>query len=830
MEFTMNKSDQERDEAAQAEAAAADRRDPARKATRREGEQAPAYYYGRPPVYGGLNYGGLGYGAGVPYGAPYYGGGQAEGEADSLLGSLTFMRVLRVAAQKWPTLVVAVLLGLGGGFAYFKTAPVSYKAFSVIEMTVRRQRVMNTPDVILNPTEGSTDEIFNTRLAKLRIPSVIEMVAERVRADFPNLKDVPDDAMYEMLYRNVEFSLQRRSRLVEISARHMRAEIAQAIANAYAITAENYSMDENKAQSESGVAWLKSTAESQRNLVEQADDAVLDFRVENQIDVMENQRKAVDLVLQQLNSDLARSEGEQTRAMELLNVLTMIQQNPERISALPEVVPRASEIAAAQQALQNKIAERDALLMRYTDKHPDVLQASNNVEVHRKQYQDAVWRARETAAANLDLIRKQTESLREKTSANEKLSSELEQKIVASQMRLQQLEREREVSDMSYRAILRRMEEARLAIDDSSATIKVVRKAPLPQQPVSPDPRVAFTTGPLVGLLLGFLFILLLDRLEDRITSTSDIEQHMSTKVLTLIPHVPRIKRDELVVLSARKKFSRLAEAFAGLRGLLESPRYRELTKVILVVSTQPEEGKTITSGNLALTYAMSGQKTLLVDFDLRRPRVGRVFKIKSDASTSLVDVLAAGDAAAFDKLAKPSGFDNLDLVTSRVSAHISPANIMGSEIVGKFFEWIRAHYDHVIIDSPPFGLVSDAVVLGTLSDSVMLVCRPDRSRYRAIRYAIRQFLEAGGRLLGVVVNDVDFGRSTSFSNYDYRNYGYNYRYGRYGRYGYGYYKRSIDSAPAGLDATAGDEEEDVDDGEEATAPARSVLDLDDDE
>lgn len=793
-------------------------RSPAHYADRR----SPAYYYGRSQAYGYGGYGG--------YGTPYYGAGEGEGGEESVFGSLTFARVLRVMTQRWPTLVVAVLLGLAGGFAYYKTAPVSYKAVSVIEMHVRPGKVLPTQVILDNPsTQGSTDEIFNTRLAKLRSREVIRMVAERVRADFPNLKELSDEEMYDLLYRDVEFTLQRRSRLVQIAARHSRPEIAQAIANAYAATAEIYSVDENKAQSESGVAFLKTTAEAQKRLVEKADEDFLAFRIANHIDVMENEKKATDLVLQQLNSDLARAESEQTRALELLAVLNTIQANPDKIASLPDSVPRSAEIAQAQQALQNALAERDALLMNYTDKHPEVLKLDNAVDVCRKQYLDAVWRARETAAANLELIDKQTQSLREKTAASEQRSAELEQKIVAARMQLEQLERERQVSDESYRAILKRMEEARLAYDENAATIKIVEPAAKPLRPVSPDPRVAFTAGPAAGLLLGFLFILLLDRLEDRVTSTADIERNMSTKVLALIPHVARIKRSELAVMSATRKFSRLAESVAGLRGLLESPRYRELARVVLVVSTQPEEGKTVVASNLALAYAMAGQKTLLVDFDLRRPRINRVFKVEPSAAANLADVLNAADPAAFDRLPLPSGFDNLDLVTARASAHLSPAAIMGSDMLPKFFQWARERYEHVIVDSPPFGLVGDAVVLATLSDSALIICRPDRSRYRAIRHAIRQLLEAGARLLGVVVNDVDFGRSAAFSNYDYRHYGYgyNYRYGRYGRYGYGYTSYSarrlgdVASAPA---------TDDADDGEEAAAPVPGVLDVDDDE
>jgi len=203
---------------------------------------------------------------------------------------------------------------------------------------------------------------------------------------------------------------------------------------------------------------------------------------------------------------------------------------------------------------------------------------------------------------------------------------------------------------------------------------------------------------------------------------------------------------------------------------------------VILVLSTQPSEGKTITSTSLALTYAASGQKTLLVDFDMRRPRQARIFKKASGTFLSLPHTLSKNDPALFDSMPTPSGYANLDLVGSRASSEISPANLMGTGIVGQFFDWARGRYDRVIIDSPPFGVVGDSIVLATQADSVMLMCCPDRTHFGPIKHAIRHLTEVGARVIGVVVNDVDFRRRSTFSGSDYH-YRYAYSYG--GRYAY---------------------------------------------
>ena len=393
-----------------------------------------------------------------------------------------------------------------------------------------------------------------------------------------------------------------------------------------------------------------------------------------------------------------------------------------------------------------------------------------------------VRRACETAQANYDLLKSQMEPFKVKRTELGNVYSELQTKIDAAVIRLHQLQRDLDVNEQSYQALLNRMEEARLAHDENMCTVKVGETGSVPRRPISPKPMLIFPAGPLIGLVIGILFVLVIDHFEDKITGITDIEQRLRMKVLCVLPHLQKKTREELAVITAEDQFSHFAEAFASLRNLLDAPRYQEHNKVLLIVSTQPSEGKTITAANLALSYALSGQRTLLVDFDMRRPRQSRIFKKAHGEFNSLPHTLAKNDPALFVAMPTPSGYDNLDLVGSRSSSEISPATLVGTGIVGQFFEWARGEYDRIIIDSPPFGIVGDAVVLANMADSAMLLCCPDRSHFAPMKHAIRHLTETGARVIGVVVNDVDFMRRSTFGGYDYH-YRYAYNYG--GKYGY---------------------------------------------
>lgn len=751
--------------------------------------RSPGYYYGRVPYYAGnpVAYGGQAV-PGGSYGSNFADGARPDIAEESLVGAITIGRMMRVCQQRWITIIVFCILGAAGAFAVFKIAPTIYQAVSLFEMNVRPGRITKmSPAVMTSGMQqdmpGAMDEIFNTRLARMRSRAMIEMTMAHYRTEHPD-SQVKDEDVITALVNGTDMSLQRRSRIVRISVCSTDRQLAADLANAYAGAAETFAQEENKAESDSAVAWLKTTVDVQRRVVERADQAILDFRVINQIDVMENEKASVGRAFDKSNADVNTMEAELLHAAELLKKLETVQNDPDRFGSLPESVPRAQEIAQAYQKLQGTMAERNAMLAKYTAKHPDVLVQEKVVDVYRKQFAEVVGRASETAAANLDLLRSQFEPLKARRNDLEKRYAELQGKLDSSNARLGQLQRDQEVNDFNYKSLLNRMEEARIASDENTATIKIVEKCVPPRNPISPNPFLIFPSGPLLGLLLGILFVLIMDHLEDKITSIADVEQRLRTKVLCVLPHVCRTKREGLALISVEDKFSQFAEALAGFRNLLDSPRYRDTSKVLLIMSTQPSEGKTVTSSNLALSYASSGQKTLLVDFDMRRPRQARIFKKSGKDYQSLPHTLAKGNPALFAGLPVASGCANLDVILSRPSGEISPANLMGTGVVADFFNWARQNYDRVIIDSPPFGIVGDAVVLSTLCDSVVLLCCLDRSQFRPLQHAIRHLTEAGARMLGVLVNDVDFGRRSMFSGYDYH---YRYAYQYSGKYGSSY-------------------------------------------
>jgi len=776
------------------------------------GGQSPAVYSSSPKssaiYYGGRSpaayatsprspslYGGGVPGAGYPGGGPgygygaggYYYGGPGSGVGDdeeSLTGAITIGRMIRVCTQRWITIFVFVVIGLVSSFAVFKISPVIYESRSVFEMSLRRPSILGGREAIMETSQGSMSEIFNTRLARLRSRAVIDQIVTQYRSDYPS-STVSDEELIATLVSS-KMELQRRSTLITVTVRSTDPKLAADLANAYANAAESFTSDQNRNEAEVAVAWLHSTTEQQKRTLEKADKEMLDFSIANQLSTMASESETAKQDLVTINGEILQLQSEITKVTELLKTLEAIQNEPEKFGSLPDSIPRTAEIGVAYARLQEALAEKNSMLARYTANHPEVKVKEKEVEVYQQQFADVVFRALATCKANQDLLQRQLDQLiPEQVKRTEKIS-DIELKTIAATMKLEQLRREQEVADINYKGLLQRTREAQLASDENTAIIKQVEKAFEPKTPILPNPMLIFPAGPAIGLFLGIMFVLVLDHLEDKIVGVSDIEQRLRLKTLAVFPHVRRKKREQLAMAVKNEKFSQFAEAVAGLRNLLDSPRYAEISKVLLCMSTQPGEGKTITSCSLAISCAQSGQKTLLVDCDMRRPRLARIFEKKHTDFKSLPHAIKEGGVDKFGELPVSTDIENLDVVLSKASSEINPANLMGSGSIDAFFEWARANYDRVFIDSPPFGIVGDVMVLASMADAVMIMCCPDRTRFRPIKHAARTLTESGARVIGVIVNDVDFGRRNQFSQYDYH-YRYAYRYtSRYGAYGQG--------------------------------------------
>jgi capsular exopolysaccharide synthesis family protein len=731
-------------------------------------QESPNIYYGGAPTMYGASYG---------QGDEYYG---ENNEEAGPFGDISLIRILRLIRVKWFTLVLGGIFGICCAVFYLtKTSPV-YQASALIEMKVRKPKILSQQGAVLDDSRYvPRSEIFNTRLAKFQGVRMREIAAEKF-ALLADDKTLTKDDCIKAVSGNVSFKLRSKTPLVTISFQNTDKETTAIVANAYAMASESIVFEENKTSSESAVAWLKTQAEVHKKLLAEAEKELSDFKTKNNIDVLEGQKKSDEDTIAELNTTLAGLESKAVVLAEILKLMDVQTVDVAGAATLPSEIPHGEQILEALNQWQAAVRERKLLLRSYTEKHPKVIAINVRADSLEKSLLDELSTARAAVENNVGLLKKQSASLRDKIAVIRARVAAQESTIVVFRSQISSMERERDVSDVTYRNILRRIEEARLSADENTAIVKIIDLAKKPSSPIRPKKLVVLVMGVIMGMFAGFVLAFITDTIEDHVTSYTDIERLLGLKVIGLLPHVTKAERENLALTSLDSKFGAVSEAMAGIRTVLGAPGYKELTDSILITSSVPSEGKTVIASNLAIVSAKSGAKTLLIDFDMRRPKLAGIFG-DPGKEHSLLHILNAGDSSKFSELPQSGKCDGLSVVTSSPSGKISPAEILGGRYVEEFLTWAKENYDRVIIDSPPFGIVGDAGVLACMVNSVILVCRPEQSRRRGMRHVVNQLNDVGANIIGVIINDIDFTKQGYFSNYYHYSY-HNYQYSKYYR------------------------------------------------
>ena len=763
------------------------------------GGSTPLYYSGKKkPIYYGRAGGfdkqayGFGYGAYGAYGSyGVYGGVQGSAHEDaSLVGTITLSRMLRVVSQRWLSVFAFLLVGLIVAFAVYRISPTLYEASSEFTMDMRRStagRGQGGALAEIVPDYGVTyAEVFNTRLSDWKSEKVVTKILQQYRASRPQ-STVSDEDIIGVLVDS-QLELIRNSRIIRISLRSKSPALCADLANAYAESIEAFTDEENKARCDKAVAQIHATVERKRREVDKIQKQRLDFLTANKVDPLRSSLETVGQSLSKTTVDILALETEEAQLVEWEKMLAAVQLNPSSYGNLSTGVPRAQEIATEFRAYQDAEGEYQKLILSFTENHPDVIAAKKVQELAKSRFLESAARALQTGRSTLQVVRNQLSSLRQKLDDLRNEQSSLSQRILLADSGVKSLEDELGIANEALKGLIMNENQARIEAESNNEIVRVGRPAVVPEKPVSPKPILIFGVGLFLSIAFGVLFVLVIDNLEDTIVNLSDIEGRLALKVLVVLPHVRRKQREEVAKFVLEEKYSLFSESIASLRNLLDSPRYESISHCLLIISTQPGEGKTITSTSLAISYAQAGRRVLHVDFDLRRPRLAKIWDVEIDIARSFSHVLqeAGSTTPDFGLLVNHTAVPGLDVICSLPPEGISPATIFGASAVPKFFDWARAHYDHIVVDSPPYGLVGDVVSLSVMVDSVVVMCCPDRTHFKPIQFCVRGLTEAGANILGVVVNDIETANAAAFmpdsGGYGYRKYGYGHEHS-YGDY-----------------------------------------------
>jgi capsular exopolysaccharide synthesis family protein len=618
------------------------------------------------------------------------------------------------------------------------------------------------------PIQGLFDAAHNERLAR-------QNKSGRPEAESLRLAPFVDE-----VERNLSVQHIRDTKGIKLSFTHTDPVLASDVVNGAARRFIESDFTGKLERYTNYTTWLERSLQELKAKAEQAEQALANYTREHNILSTEGKSTLTAERLSALHDQFTRAQIDRMLKQSLY---TEVQQG--RVTELPEAYADLlyksssnSKVAALQKELGDLETKAAQFSVHYGSENPSVLEIHQQIAAVRKQL-EASSQSME-AKLKLDYER----ALRDEQSLQVALERGKAQAVKENQATILHniLKQDVETAKSLYTEFLIKSNQARVQVAEQYTNLRVIDEAKTPPNPVGPNRILTVLIGLIVSLLASFGLVLFLDYLDDSIKSVDDVLQHVQLPVLGRIPtaddkhlHLSPGGRDAAHELAgqsparlpegdeggqpAKRRSHRrdpsivLGEAYRTLRtSVLHSSRGGS-PRVILVTSSQPGEGKTTTTVNTALSLANLGEKVLIIDADLRKPGIHKLFGMKAEPGLSTylqfqVDV---------DKLIKPvQDVPNLSVLTCGVVPS-NPAEIISSEKMRDMLEALADRYNYIVIDSPPIMNVTDPAILSTLVDGVLLVIQAGRTSRDLVSAARHELSNVGARILGVVLNQVDF-------------------------------------------------------------------------
>lgn len=661
--------------------------------------------------------------------------GPAQGEFDEPEFHISEL-VGMVWSNKW--LVVAVLLcTVALGMTYAFTRPKLYRA------SVTIQTDMSTPRIIPGQISSSPSwwqrEIYMRDLAFLvRSRKVATRVAERLGLAGGAYPD--KESASEALLGAVGFSPIRDTNLFVISMTGRSPERVTEWANIYAETFLETNIEDNLERTRQVYNVISERLDPLREQVEESERRLVDFRTRQDALLFADQDKNV--ISEQVNtltSEYARTKSERIRLETQLSALNRLREAGLEDAASSDVLTDRTIQDLREKRGQIK-AELTDKLRTYKPEHPvirDLGAALEGIETRLRDEVDALIASTRT---DYEITRGREESLFNNIQQLRQESIELSRQT----LELESLRRQYEQDKNFLEQMIARSKEVDLSANVALNNLSIIEAARVPAGPFSPNIPRLLAIALALGLALGVGSAFAVSYLDMTIRTPEELERRLGIEALTA---VPRFKDDNARVLR---------ESFQSLRTALLLAARGTGCQVVLVTSATPEEGKTTVSFNLAKVLAAGGERVLLIDGDLRRPRLHRLVGSKNVRGLTSV---VLGEREIRDVITALAEVPHLDIVTSGPLPP-NPPELFGKSSFKQMLDRARADYDWVIIDTPPVASVTDAVICSRVVDMALFVVQYGGAKRQLIQQALRNLARSGVRIPGAVINRVDVERS----------------------------------------------------------------------
>ena len=640
----------------------------------------------------------------------------------------------------------------------------------------------------------------------------------------------------------VKPAIRRGTRLIDLYVTHRDPAMAQRLAEAIGREYIRNSIERRASLSEEALRYLLEEEERLKGNLQKSEAAVAEYKATNP-DALQlgggtaatgSQQGAgagaggsrgglVEDNLQDINSKLTTARADQIRLEGELRQVDQIGNNIDALLAIPSISSAPMVMDARRSVIQVE-AGITTYALRYKDKHPKMMAAKAALAEAKQKLREAVLAQPPLLRSAIEQIKATEASLQGALQDQQGVAVNLNRTAIG----YQQLARQAETDRALYESVLRQIKETNLTKDVKANAVSVIEHSQFSNFPVSPRPTKTIMLGLLGGLAVGLALVFGADALDRSIKTVDQAETTLGLPVFAAVPEttdegpVSRLKRrnkafgrsNYRVVVETPE--SPAAEAFRNLRAALSLLGPEAERKVSLFTSAVPNEGKSFTSANYSLALAQQGYRVLLIDGDLRRPNMHKIFRFanprnnsEEDSTPGVTDCLVGeADVASAARRIPAGEFQLVDegieltgKILTATGGQLSvlaggrrapnPAEILAGPFFGRLITEAATIFDRVVIDSAPILAVSDTLLMTPHAQTVCIVIRAGKTPRPAVRRAITLLAKSGIRPAGLVLNRLRRSRGVGYYYY-YASHGYGKEEGAYSRsYTRGYGDRS---------------------------------------
>lgn len=673
--------------------------------------------------------------------------------------------------------LVALFLAASLGVAWLVTENQEplYRATATIE--ILPPSVSGT-ELSFTPAIFTDDRYLDTQVEKLRMPATIDRaVRSQKLSQASEFRGRSDGEIARLAHNKVEVALRRNKLLLDVSIIGSDPKVLPHLANALVEEFRDMQRSESRVRRETARQDIEgriAKIQGRRSLQQAEKKIQLEQKKYNEQTfeyVFKLQQKRLEVHTEK-RDEVANEISEQRVNVE--SYKSIIAKEPEPTDALSQIpaIRQHPEVRVIQREIDAVGDEQDQLRRRgYLPGAGEWMVLEQQVErlnlAKRRKVKDIVdgelirYRGLEQNLIDLD---------RELSAIEAKVTEVviLKGNVDAINTDLASLNAEEAI-------LQKRLEPIIASVWEDRDSVSITQRAAEPIEPYSPNRTANLVLGTIVGLLGGIALAFLLDYLDDTIRTKDELAKIADVPLLGIVPNIvgraaEPSKKD---LFAHHQPKSTISEAYRGVRTALTLSAQGPMQKVLLLTSAGPREGKTTTAINLATVLAYSGARTLLIDADLRKPRIHKSFGLSN--ARGLTNLIIGRDDPL--EACAPTAVERIDVLPSGPIPP-NPSELLGHPRMREILQRLRERYDHIIVDTPPIGAVTDAAVLATIVDGVILVVHAGKTRRQIVMRGLEQLRYINARIVGVILNNLRMGRVRYYPGYYHYYYYYASHYG----------------------------------------------------